>query len=137
MAYYRIKRAINNKFPGITTGAQLHNYMKNKFGKLFVGVFACDTIPSLGRHQSCIINTSASNQDGEHWVALLRNSKGTYYFFDSFGRSPQTILPTLKYPVRYDTSDREQRLEDSDCGAHCCAWITYYYIFGCRRLLSI
>src|ERR1700754_3155979 len=58
---------------------------------IFCGTFPRDLIPVIEtRPAAVIVNTDASNEEGEHWIALLllENNRGEY--FDSFGLSPLT-----------------------------------------------
>ncbi|RWS25744.1 uncharacterized protein B4U80_05847 [Leptotrombidium deliense] len=58
--------------------------------KLYQGTYACDMIPGkLTPPFIIIINTKASDHNGEHWVALYvkYNNRGIY--FDSYGLPPQ------------------------------------------------
>ena len=54
--------------------------------KDFIGCFAFDNLPKIPAKfpAKFIINTGAAKTDGEHWVAVLMNSKECFYF-DSFG----------------------------------------------------
>ena len=54
--------------------------------KQFIGCFPIDSLPTFPQKlpAKMIVNTGASSTKGEHWVALLLNSKRCFYF-DSFG----------------------------------------------------
>ena len=57
--------------------------------KIFLGAFAKNEVPTEFKFPACfIVNTHARNKPGQHWLAFYYDSKGTCYFFDSYGRSP-------------------------------------------------
>ena len=54
-----------------------------------MGCYALDNLPQTPPppqpySRSLIINTSYSNEEGEHWVAVVMKKKACFYF-DSFG----------------------------------------------------
>ncbi len=66
-------------------------YMKKFKIPNFLGVFAADELPQkIPQNSSLIINYSNSNQDGTHWVAMMRlnNPKLPPAYFDSYGYEP-------------------------------------------------
>lgn len=119
------------------------------FGCNYMGTFASDQIPAIGKipgtHKSVttsnvseksplylIANLDDSNMPGSHWVALafdVRTKK--IWVYDSFGRKTGDILPQLakqfgKNNLRMADDDAEQKLTEDDCGARCLAFL---YIF--------
>lgn len=65
--------------------------------KSFIGCFAFDNLPAFPSKfpAKFVINTGSVKTEGEHWVALLMNSKECLYF-DSFG-VPIMDLEIMKY----------------------------------------
>ena len=51
----------------------------------YIGSFPCDCVPTLPNDTFAIINTQASNMQGEHWI-MIAKLRQQLYFFDSFGR---------------------------------------------------
>lgn len=65
----------------------------------FKGVYPYDTMPKIKKGESVIINTDSHEKPGMHWTALYRNSQKGYYFFDSYGREWEHVIPDLKIRV--------------------------------------
>ena len=58
----------------------------------FLGAYAFDELPPKGEGDfSVIVNTEPSTEPGEHWLPLIFKSN-TFYFIDSYGRSPSSHL---------------------------------------------
>ena len=51
--------------------------------------YSSDTVPQLTKYSFAIINSSPSNDSGEHWIMIARLDK-SYYFADSLGRKRLT-----------------------------------------------
>lgn len=114
---------------------------KHLFGSKWAGVFPVDAIPqTLSVNQYLVVNLDKSNEPGSHWVALvvLRKSKTTkkpkYHFlmYDSFGRSPEKILPFIEEKNNVDSTedDSEQNIIENNCGARAITWLIMYDQFG-------
>lgn len=56
----------------------------------FQGVYSRNNLPSTSVPYPSIfiVNTDSVNGPGEHWVAIVLESKSSGIFFDSFGKSP-------------------------------------------------
>jgi hypothetical protein len=91
------------------------------FGSSFTGVFARDKIPP--KVNLAIVNLDESDQPGSHWVALARMPTGQYMVYDSFGRDPTKILPSLQMKLVSTEQDTEQHKREENCGARCLAWL--------------
>lgn len=98
----------------------------------YKGTYSADQIPTLKKHECCIVNTDPHNKPGEHWTALLRRDDGKLLFFDSFGRTHKIIigLRNRKDVVDSDTKYREQKITQYDCGARSLAWLCVAYYDG-------
>jgi hypothetical protein len=137
-----IKKRIIQKFPGSTTNFQLNDYCKKLFKHRFVGVFASNKIRKLKKNQSCIINLDASHLPGSHWVSMCRDCNNNLYFYDSFARSIDNIIPILRriYKNKYifhDIKDTEQKKTESNCGANCVSWLVMFYKYGSYVIMKI
>ena len=96
--------------------------------KHFLGCFPFDRLPPFPTSlpKSMIINTHASNESGEHWVALVFTETQCYYF-DSFG------LPTVPLNIKMylqphykEITYLDYRIQDSSsnyCGAYCVSFV--------------
>ena len=139
--YKTIMSKLIKIFPTETTDTQLNNFCKKLFGSKFKGVYSSNTFKKLKNNQSSIINLDPDNMPGSHWVVLCKDSNSKYYLYDSFGRSVKSILPNLqnilKQKVYSDTSDKEQRDDESTCGARCIAFLTIFYEYGGDNALLI
>jgi hypothetical protein len=137
-----VKKKVSKLFPGETNNHELTRFCKSLYGWKFSGVFSSDRIPLLNKDQSCIINLDDSTKPGSHWVAVARDNCKGLYFYDSFGRRPQKILPNLlsrykTYQIHYDIKDKEQKKSEENCGANCVAFLTVYYSLGPRYAIKI
>lgn len=140
--YREVVGQISRQIPGETNNFDLDLIGSRIFGFKFRGVFAADRLPELNRGHSCIANTDPSDLPGTHWIALARSNSDKIYFYDSFGRSPKKLMPMLKRRYRgkkilYDTKDKEQELDETNCGARALAWIYLFYKLGPEAVLKI
>lgn len=118
-----------------TTDDELKRYCKNAFGEKFKGVYPLDKIPKkIKNGQTLIFNLDKSNQSGSHWMALFKiNNKN--YVYDSFGRKSKELnVPLKTIDAEYDA---EQKMEQSNCGQRCIAWIACCYTISLEKCLSI
>jgi hypothetical protein len=99
-----------------TNEDQLNHAGKQAFGNKFNGVFAANEKFPLRGYS--IINTLPRNTPGEHWLAICNG-----YLYDSFGRDR--------------SNDPEQKIEESNCGQRCLAFIEVYDRFGLDTALLI
>lgn len=126
---------------GVTTDTQLNKVGKSLFGNDFIGTFPCDEIPNnlSKKTQYMIINNKPRKHGGEHWVACC-NISDVVYVFDSFGRSTESLIPSLFIGrgIIIDTDyDKDQRYDQKDCGARCIAWIKLFDEYGVDNALLI
>ena len=91
----------------------------------FLGAFPISKIPSF-----CPLNNGfISNFEdfpGSHWVAVVRQPSGLYYF-DSFGYPPPLkILKTLKNTSKtfYYSIPEYQKFSSDNCGEFCVDFLT-------------
>ncbi len=101
--------------------------------KRFKGVYPYDIMPTLKLGESAIINTDSHDKGGTHWVALFRKSRKQYYFFDSYGREWESIIPDLKISVLGLSCDvtscqTERQFGDQTfCGQMSISFLIYLY----------
>ena len=119
----------------------LNGIGKKLLGVKFRGVYPSDKIPKLNDLSPyCILNLDTSKQSGSHWVALAKNGSSSI-LYDSFGRDNKQIIPALRYSgngrILNDTKDREQKIEETDCGARCLAWLIFFDKYGAENALLI
>jgi len=115
----------------------------------FLGAYAYDELPEKPKTDkfSLIVNTSASNTSGDHWIALIW-SKNTFYFLDSYGRSlndatlPKQFSDSMKkYVGRNHTIKHNskwlQQLTSNTCGAYCVYFIQEFENTGLKKMLQV
>lgn len=104
--------------------------------KIFLGVFACDTLPKIVPRRSPVLlicNTQPIRKSGEHWIAIFisKNKYGEY--FDSFGLPPQNIyiLRFLRRNcIKYKYNSKMiQSLFSNYCGHFCIMYVYYKSMF--------
>ena len=99
----------------------------------FLGVFARDEIPKNINYPACfVMNTENRNKPGQHWLAFYYDSKGTCYFFDSYGRSPdyynfKTYIERTAKKCFF--SDNRIQGHSYFCGYYC----VFYLLFKARN----
>ena len=99
-----------------------------KKDKTFLGCFAYDNLPPFPTKfpAKFIINTGASDTEGEHWVALLMNSEECFYF-DSFGLPiiDAIVLEYInnKYKVLIFSDVCIQHHQSKMCGPFCISFL--------------
>ena len=77
-----------------------------------------------------IINTDNIGEPGTHWCALHMGKNNTLYFFDSFGRKPQTIpniwscIKQFKKKKLVYSNTPIQSIFSSNCGLY-----SIYFLF--------
>ena len=96
----------------------------------FLGCFPLDRLPPFPTTfpKSMIINTQASSQTGEHWVALVLTETNCYYF-DSFAlpiiqpNIHMYLQPHYKNICYLDI--RIQDITSNYCGAYCVCFVLH------------
>src|SRR5688500_3940890 len=100
--------------------------------KGYLGAFPRDKLPKPKTFPaSLIINTDASNQSGEHWVAVFITKNKTGEYFDSFGLPPfhgeiRQFLNKNCARWTYNKSRVQSlALNSKACGQYCILFISY------------
>ena len=62
----------------------------------YLGSFPSDYRPTLDNDTFAIINTQASNMQGEHWI-MIANFRHEFYFADSLGCKGYSFLNNQHY----------------------------------------
>ena len=135
--YHKVLKYVeNNKTgKGTTYSNDLDRVCRELFGIKFKGVFASDKIPRLSSLAPyCILNLDRSSEPGSHWVALAKCKEGAM-FYDSFGRNATSIIKNIRFSgngkiVDSDTTDKEQKTVQLNCGARCIAWLLVFNDLG-------
>ena len=88
------------------------------------------SVQSILGSLDCIINTDDHTKPGDHWVAIIKEKKGCFYF-DSLGFPiyKSDILDVLKNNKinKYKYNCQQiQPLTSSTCGLYCIAFILSY-----------
>lgn len=128
---YTLKQIFENEhiLPA-TYNVDLTDYLRKYEGKNgfhFTGVIMKDEVKKIQIHQKMfmIVNYDNSNQQGSHWVAIVKNG-GDVYHFGSYGIPPlQQIKGKFsKYQIFYNDRPVQQN-ETSICGYLCLNFIEY------------
>lgn len=95
---------------------------------IFKGVFPCDSLPtSFKLPATFVINLSAHNEPGTHWVSLYISESGQAYYFDSFGMKPTNIhiIRFIKLHAKKMSFNEKQiqHLTSNKCGRFCCVFV--------------
>jgi hypothetical protein len=99
----------------------------NKFPD-FLGVFSRDTLPKQFKlPMGLIVNTDASTQFGQHWVAIYIDENAFGEYFDSVGLPPfrEEFLKFLYCHCDEHVFNNVQ-IQCPDCitcGEYCCAYL--------------
>lgn len=93
--------------------------------KEFLGVFPSDRVPHIKHGQFCIANVDKAHQPGSHWVAITHD-----LFYDSFGRSHNTLMKHSNLQQTNTEDDAEQTIPESNCGQRCIAFLLLYKYWG-------
>ena len=120
---------------------ELEGAGKKLLGVKFKGVYPSDKIPKLNDLSPyCILNLDSNKEPGSHWVSLAKNGKDSI-LYDSFGRRNTEIIPDLKFSGNgriIDTDrDSEQKIQETNCGARCLAWLWIFDKYGANTAKMI
>lgn len=132
-ALKQMEKLVGNK---TTYGKQLKYWANQLFDDRFIGVFASNTLPKrLKANQMLIVNLDEIDEPGSHWICVVKSKNNTILAYDSFGRSIEQIIPSLKQKykkskVKSTERDSEQTIRESNCGARCLAFLKVYNDLG-------
>jgi hypothetical protein len=79
-----------------------------------------------------IVNQDDSKGGGIHWMAMYRGEK-KILFYDSFGRHHIKVVDTLKdvkNVIDSDMKDREQKVNEYNCGQRSIAFLICVDLLG-------
>ena len=89
----------------------------------WLGVFARDQLPPLGRSQhrpfALVVNTDPTDKPGAHWLAFFASATKPLEMFDSYGLPPDMHSLAHLAPRIYSSSYSYQSLDSSVCGHYC------------------
>ena len=123
---------------GTTYMDELLKMGRSMFPNNFKGVYSADEIPDIQEGDYVIANLDKHNQAGSHWIGITRIGN-RYYYYDSFGRRINKIMPGLsgRGKVIGDTKDKEQRVDETNCGQRCLSWLWILHNYGIKEALLI
>ena len=93
-------------------------------GVHWLGVFARDHLPPLGRSQhrpfALVVNTDPADKPGAHWLAFFASAAAEpLEMFDSYGLLPDMHSLGHLAPRIYSSFTSYQSLDSSVCGHYC------------------
>jgi len=109
---------------------EIENVLSNQ--KNFMGCYPEDDLPTLptkskSYSRSLIINTKPSNEEGEHWIAIVIHNENCLYF-DSFGL-PILSIKLIKFLHNFHVASYSdvciQNVTSNLCGKFCIAFVKY------------
>jgi hypothetical protein len=135
--YLKDLKIIENQIgSGMTYGGQLEKLGKQLFGNKFKGVYAADEVKDLKRIDNgyFIFNTDNKDEEGQHWLGVVKEKKGGIMVYDSFGRPTENIAPNI-FTLGHDITDTEYDAEqnpytEENCGARSLAFLKVYNDHG-------
>lgn len=94
---------------------------------IFKGVFPCDSLPSnFSLPAIFVVNLSAHNESGSHWIAIYISSRKYAFYFDSFGFPIRNIFISQflkKHSNRIKCNKKQiQHISSNKCGQFCCVF---------------
>jgi len=116
---------------GITNG-DLEKLCKNFLNNNFLGVFPSDVVPRSNKNLwSIIFNLSPHDEEGSHFIAIVKRVKKIFYF-DSFGKKClneklNAFMNSYKLPIEYNTI-KIQDDRSSLCGYYCFYFLHEYFL---------
>ena len=116
---------------GGTNSDDLDRLARMQFGDKFKGVFAANTHPEDMSDGYFIINTDPFQMPGVHWTAVAGTPEGIC-FYDSFDRKSTQLFPEVVLPGTGKNPETAQRIEESNCGERCIAWLVCVSEFGIK-----
>ena len=75
-------------------GRTIGKILSKRIGKYFKGVFSFDewrSLPLSKQPVAYVFNTEPRHIEFGHWIGIYVDGKGNATFFDSFGRSPESL----------------------------------------------
>ena len=98
----------------------------------YLGVFSLDTIPLGAIHYPCalVCNTKPKNHQGEHWVAIIKDSDNHGFYFDSFGMPPclPEFIDCMNFCATWDYNKQQlQSPFTTVCGQYCIFYLLYSF----------
>lgn len=127
--WFLMRVAIPNVSNDTTLGSDLSRFAKKSFGNKFHGVYMRDEIPTdfnASRPYGIInLDRSTNPRQGSHWIAVAFQKPRELLVYDSFGALHKTPneLTRIYGKSRGTEPDREQELDEQNCGARCIAWL--------------
>lgn len=112
-------------------GARLESILRKdpKCASMFVGVFACDRLPTRLDSMPAILicNTDPHNKPGTHWITIYIENSSYGEFFDSYGLPPQAPFRSFlqKHSTNWIYNRRHLQSSISRfCGHYCIFYCT-------------
>ena len=116
--------SINNALNGAEISC-LASRMLADTGVHWLGVFARDQVPPLGRSQhrpfALVVNTDPADKPGAHWLVFFVSASAAepLEMFDSYGLPPDMHSLGHLAPRIYSSFASYQSLDSSVCGHYC------------------
>lgn len=120
-----------------TDNYQLNYFGRKYFGNKYRGTYVSNHQPILKQNQCCILNTDDHKSIGTHWIALYMGFDNNIYFYDSFGRQPQSLSKYFSNDWIQSNNNIEQNINTQMCGQICLSWLMTVYQHGIDNVYII
>ena len=110
---------------GILTTEDLYNLAKRL--KLNIKVLSKDEFIKL-KNGNYIINLNNHNQEGSHWVSLIKQNDILYYW-DSYGMPPPIEILKINTNKIYYNTYTIQDIKEENCGYYCLFFLYHMKLY--------
>jgi hypothetical protein len=120
------------------TNRDLEKLCKQFLDKNFLGVYPSDALPQSNKPiQSVIFNLSKHDEEGSHFIAILKTPRKIFYF-DSFGKdcSNENIK---KFILNFNIKIEYNKFQIQNDTSSLCGYYCFYFLHTCslkRRSLN-
>jgi len=112
------------------TNKNLEILCKKYLNKNFLGVFPSDVSPNSKRKENSIVfNLSAHDEEGTHFVAVIKHINKIIYF-DPFGKICNNE-DIIKYMKKYNLPIEFNETKIQSDTSSLCGYFCFYFLYNC------
>ena len=112
---------------------------------IYDGTFTRDFIPKIYNdtkkidetHAYIVNNKKSTDENGEHWILIVKNTDGKIYNYDSFFRKTHTIGFKKSYIEAKTLNKIIQNIFQTNCGHRCLAFLYTIDYFNDIEIFNI